>query len=83
MTIKLWAIDYASDEYNAMTHEQQQLADFLWKRDYEGGTAGLWGHSGELYFPDRLKTLAHNFGEALKTLNEAIEQMSKELDIEW
>lgn len=83
MSIKLWEIEDNSDEYNALTLEQKDLANFLWKKDWEGGTASLWYHSRDLYFPEKLKPLARKFGEALQELEAATEKLSNELDIEW
>lgn len=81
--MKFWELEFDSDEYNSLTPEQQEFVNFLWKRDYEGGDDSLWGHSGDLHYPERLKPLAHRFGETCDALSNAIERMSKELDIEW
>lgn len=83
MTIHLWQIEYGSDEYETLTLEQQELADYLWKSDYEGGPSGLWQHSGDMYFPAKLKPLAQKMGALLDELGVAVDRMCRELDIEY
>lgn len=83
MPIKLWEIDGDRDEFNALTPEQKELADYVWKMEWEGGIASLWYHSRDMYFPEKIKPLARRFGEMLEELEEAIRELSNQLDIEW
>lgn len=82
MTIKSWAIDDNSPEWEALSAEQKELLDFNSKLEWEGGILELWHYGGSTYFPEALRQEAETFGNAADVLDKAIHEYAKELDIQ-
>ena len=81
--MKLWELDSNDEAFQELSHAQKEFAEFLWKRDYEGGDDGLLGHSGDLYYPEALKPLARRCSAILEELEYEVNARAKALDIEW
>lgn len=79
--VGFWEID-PDDEEAGYTEEQREAANFLAKRDWEGGTADLLSYGGHEYFPIPLRDLAMNAEDALNALNDAISEWAAERGVQ-